>query len=78
MKYVALEESVNNLLKDHGYTQFEPYDFDDNMIDKMLKLFVSAKDFNGASDQNYDTTAISKHKPGLLRRLFQRHRAEPA
>ena len=78
MKYVALEESVNRLLKDHGYQDFEPYEFDDDMIDRMLKLFVNAKDFSGASDQNYDTTSIPKRKPGLLKRFFRRRRAEPA
>lgn len=78
MKYVALEESVNNLLKQHGYKTFQPYDFNDEMIDKMLKLFVNAKDFSGASDQNYDTAAIAKRKPGLLRRLFRRRKPELA
>jgi|GEM_PF-543835 len=78
MKYVALEESVTKLLNDHGYDRFEPYEFDDEMIDRILKLFVNTRDFSGASDQNYDTTAISKRKQGLLRRLFGRRRAEPA
>ena len=78
MKYVALEESVNKLLKDHGYHRFEPYNFNDVMIDKMLRLFMNTNDFSGAADQNYDTTAIRKHKSGLLQRLFRRRRAEPA
>ncbi|WP_455209135.1 BLUF domain-containing protein [Kaarinaea lacus] len=76
MKYVALEENVRKLLKDNGYNTFEPYEFDDAMIDKLLKLFVIAKDFNGSSDQNYDATIISKRKPGFLKRLFRRRRTE--
>jgi hypothetical protein len=78
MKYVALEENVNQLLKDHGYNTFEPYEFDDDFIDQLLKLFVHTRDFSGASDQNYDTTAIARRKPGLLRRLFRRVKTEPA
>lgn len=78
MKYVALEENVTKLLKDHGYDTFAPYEFDDEFVDKLLKLFVITKDFDGAADQNYDSTAIPKRKQGFLRRLFRRLKAEPA
>jgi len=78
MKYVALEENINKLLKNHGYHAFTPYDFDDEMIERLLKLFVITRDFDGISDQNYDTTAISKRKTGFLRRLFSRRKAQPA
>jgi hypothetical protein len=78
MKYVALEESINKLLKTHGYDAFTPFDFDDEMIDKLLKLFVVTKDFDSAADQNYDTTALPKRKTGFLRRLFMRRKSEPA
>lgn len=78
MKYVALEENINRLLKDNGYNAFTPYDFDDEIIEKILRLFVVTRDFNGLADQNYDSTALPKQKTGFFRRLFRRRKAEPA
>lgn len=78
MKYVALEENVNKLLKAYGYDKFLPYTFDDEMVDKLLRLFVVTKDFQGITDQNYDTTLIAKRKPGILQRLFKRRKIEMA
>ena len=78
MKYVALEENVTRLLKSYGYDSFTPYEFDDEFVDRLLRLFVITKDFDGAADQNYDTTAVTSRKPGFLRRLFRRRKAELA
>ena len=78
MKYVALEENVAKLLKAYGYDTFTPHEFDDEFVDKLLRLFVITKDFDGAADQNYDSTNIPKRKPGFLKRLFSRRKAELA
>ena len=78
MKYVALEDDVTKLLREHGYNSFMPYDFDDELIEKMLKLFVIANDFSGTADQNYDITKIPQRKPGFLSKLFRRRKTEPA
>ena len=78
MKYVSLEENITKLLNEHGYDNFTPYEFDDQFVDKLLRLFVVTRDFEGVSDQNYDTTSIAKRKPGFLRRLFRRRKTELA
>ena len=73
MKYVAVEENVQNLMQDHGYNTFNPYQFDDWLIENMLRLFIVAKDLSGGHDQQYDRYGQSaKHKQGWVSRLFSR------
>jgi hypothetical protein len=75
MKYVASEDKVTRLLRDNGFTTFNPYDFDENMIDKMLGLFTTIKDVTAQADQNYDQSVKIKPKQGLLSRLLNRKNA---
>ena len=75
MKYVALEDNVTRLLKENGYASFTPYEFDDDMIDKMLGLFTTAVDQTAKPDQDYNATIARKEKQGLLSRLFNRKQA---
>jgi hypothetical protein len=75
MKYVALEDDVTRLLKENGYDSFTPYEFDDDMIDKMLGLFTTAEDLTAKPDQDYNATIANKEKPGLFSRLFNRKQA---
>ena len=77
MKYVAVEESVKKLILDNGYNRFNPYDFNDSLIESMLRLFVVAKDPSGIRDQHYDRYA-QQHKPkqSWLSRLFHRKSRE--
>lgn len=42
MKYVPLEEPMNKLMSANGYSEFDPYRFNADMIEKVLELlFVS-------------------------------------
>jgi len=75
MKYVALDDDVTRLLKENGYASFTPYEFDDDMIDKMLGLFTNAADQTARPDQNYSATIASKKKQGLFSRLFNPEKA---
>lgn len=73
MKYIALENSVQKLLAMNGIDSFNPYDFNDELIENMLRLFIVSQDPTGGQDQKYDRyeNVISK-KLGWIRRLFQR------
>ena len=75
MKYVALEDDVSRLLKENGYASFTPYEFDDDMIGKMLGLFTRAVDQTRRPDQNYNAIIDSMEKQGLFSRLFNRKQA---
>lgn len=75
MKYVAVEDNVSRLLKDNGYTEFTPYQFDDEMIEKMLGLFTTVADQTSRPDQNYNQVQETNEKEGLLSRLFKRDKA---
>jgi len=74
MKYVASEDKVTRLLRENGITAFNPYKFDEDMIDKMLGLFTTVKDVTAQADQNYDQ-AGKQHRQGLLSRLLNRKSA---
>lgn len=74
MKYVALRDNVTQLLQQHGMSKFEPYKFDDDMIDKMLSLFTTEVDKTSHPDQDYEKTTTKK-KTGLLSRLFNKAKA---
>lgn len=71
MKYVALEDNVSEMLKASGFDSFEPYDFNDAMLDKMLSMFTSTPDKSAKPDQNYNKPAQTNEK-GLISRLFNR------
>jgi len=75
MKYVALEHQVKQLLKENGFSAFSPYEFDEEMIDKMLNLFVTVSDDTSPADQSYDQVTEEKPKQSILSRLFTRKSA---
>ena len=72
MKYVALEDNVSRLLDKKGLTEFNPYKFDNEMIDEMLSLFTTEMDTTSKPDQNYDSESSKKEKKGFFSRLFNR------
>ncbi|MDY6979627.1 MAG: BLUF domain-containing protein [Pseudomonadota bacterium] len=74
MKYVALDHQVQQILRQHGQNRFNPYEFNEAMIDSMLGLFVRARDITAGADQQH-TSAGAIPRPGLLSRLFGRKRA---
>ena len=70
MKYVANEDKVSRLLQANGYKSFTPYDFNEAMLDNMLKLFVQSNDPTGQADQKYKRRARKAPKPGFFQRVF--------
>jgi hypothetical protein len=44
MKYLPLEENLNRILKQNGQKKFNPYIFDNNMIEELLKACVTSID----------------------------------
>lgn len=74
MKYVALDERVDRLLKENGFASFEPHAFDEAMTEAMLGLFVSARDTTEQSDENDGKGDGGGSRPGLLSRLFGRRK----
>lgn len=44
MKYLPVEENLNKILKSRGQKKFDPYVFDDAMINELLVACVKGKD----------------------------------
>ena len=72
MKYVASEDNVTRLLKQKGMSEFNPYEFDEAMIEEVLNLFTSEVDNTSGPDQNYTSEAKKTKKKGFFARLFKR------
>lgn len=72
MKYVTTEDQVVQLIKKHGMAEFNPYEFDGEMIDEALSLFTSITDETSKPDQNYSIKSTSKKKPGFFAKLFNK------
>lgn len=70
MKYVAREDRVSGLLKENGFRDFTPFEFDDDMLDRMLQLFASASDLTDTAHRHASNAAGKAGKPGLLSRMF--------
>jgi len=75
MKYVALKDNVTSLLNKKGLTEFNPYEFDDDMIKEMLSLFTNEMDNTTRPDQNYSNEIPEKKKTGFFSKLFFRSKA---
>lgn len=54
MKYVPTHEQVNQFLKEKGLTEFDPYHFDNAMIEQIIAILSKAEDPTGGA----------KHVPG--------------
>ena len=75
MKYVALQDNVTRLLNKNGMTSFNPYNFNDDMINKMLKLFTTEVDTTSRSDEKYSENDANKSTTGFFSRLFHKSKA---
>lgn len=73
MKYVAAEDKVSRLLRNNGFTAFNPYEFDEAMINNMLGLFITEKDITAQPARDNDQ-AHEQEQQGLLARLLNRKR----
>ena len=72
MKYVANEENISRLLKLHGYRDFVPYEFDEEMFERLLGLFVISKDPTKDSTLPEVMKSEKSSGRGLLSRLMGR------
>jgi hypothetical protein len=74
MKYVALKDNINHLLQEKGMKDFNPYEFDEEMIEEVLSLFTIEVDNTSGPDQNYnvDSNAKTKKKKGFFTKLFNK------
>ena len=73
MKYVASEDRINRLVKGFGLDGFNPYQFDEYMIEEVLNAFTQVNDQTAGPDQQYAHTAnTSRSAKGLFARLFGR------
>ena len=64
MKYVPLEQEVEQLIRHHGMNTFNPYRFNEGVIEDMIDMLVDGKDPHGTPDQDY--------RPGRLRSSLRR------
>ena len=74
MKYVASRDKVTQFLLQHGLREFNPYEFDEVMIEKMLALFTSVEDSTGNADQDYNRHVPTAKHIGLWSRLFRHNK----
>jgi hypothetical protein len=72
MKYVASKDRVSQVLKKFGMAEFNPYEFDDGMIEEVLSLFINETDNTSAPDQNYSNQVkpATEKKKGFFAKLF--------
>ncbi len=70
MKYVASEDNVTTLLEQKGLKTFNPYEFDEDLIEDVLRLFTNEADNTSGPDQNYKTSLKNKGKKGFLAKFF--------
>ena len=69
MKYVPMEDDVERLLQRHRIKQFNPYEFDDALIEEMISLLVGSPAPEQQPDQDYRR---SRPRGSWLKRLFGR------
>ena len=67
-----LEASVRELLRRHGQEEFDPYLFDDRLLDDMIELFSRLPDPASTPDQSYRDAPAASPAPGFWSRLKQR------
>ena len=60
MKYIPLEKDVVNVLKRHQVKEFNPYEFNDELIDEFVSLFAKVSDPSEQADQDYSDKPIKK------------------
>lgn len=60
MKYIPLEKDVINILKRHEVKQFNPYEFNNELIDEFVSLFAKISDPSEQADQDYNDQPIKK------------------
>ena len=57
MKYVPVEETIKHTLREHGLREFDPYRFNEALVDDLLATCVLSDDPSGQPDQDYGDAA---------------------
>ncbi len=72
MKFVALESNVDELLRRFELDEFDPYLFDDAIIDELTRLFAAARPIDAGADADPARPATRRESGllGWLRKLF--------
>jgi len=60
MKYLPAEQDVKNLLRSFGMSAFEPYRFDEEMTEKMLKLLVNGPNLSLTEQGHGDAVVLER------------------
>ena len=77
MKYVAVETRIRDLLARHGIQSFNPYGFDEDLCEELMRCFVEEADEAEALPKAGDRKPVReedtiRRKPSFLARLFGR------
>ena len=74
MKYVTTKDKVAKVLIQHGKSDFNPYQFDAEMIEAVLSIFTDEVDTTSEPDQNYsDQSTLSQvQRKGFFTKLLNR------
>lgn len=64
MKYVPMESDIEAVLRRNRMSSFDPYRFDEGMIEQIIDVLVGNTPSDQKPDQDY------RRRGGLLRRLF--------
>ena len=71
MKYVPIEDQIRRVVREHGLNQFDPYRFNEEVIDDLLAVCVVSEDPSGRADQDYgDAASRLAHRP-LWKRILR-------
>lgn len=74
MKYLPAEKNLRDFLAQHGLSEFSPFDYDREMIGRLLVFFQHAKESGELAEHSAieaKAAADTNNKPGW-RRLFSR------
>jgi len=73
MKFVALESEVDDLLRGFDLAEFDPFLFDDAIVDELIRLFAAAQQADVDDDAEAPAPETDPRRSGFiawLRRLF--------
>lgn len=70
MKYVAIDSQISALLERAGMKSFDPYAFDDRLVQSLLAAYAGVKDPTEGRIHDPLRDGQGDRKPGLLRRLL--------
>lgn len=79
MKYIASQNEIQQLIELYGHENFNPYEFSDELIDKMLAVFLISKDPTTAGNKvanKLPNNAVAKRNKSWWPKLFSRRKPQ--